>query len=187
VTSAKTGGAYPGLDVAKFLMALLVVEIHTNPFMVGEPGLATDVIRGIDCVAVPFFFIASGFLCFRKVDLDGFASAGSASASRVKDTALRQLRMYLAWTALYLPITIWADVAAGNGPIKSALLFVRGTLLIGENQYSWPLWYLLASVVAFALVYLMLRGGVPLMRVLAASTAALLVGLGSVVNVGVNP
>jgi peptidoglycan/LPS O-acetylase OafA/YrhL len=132
--------SYPGLDVVKFLMALLVVEIHTNPFFVGGPGLATDTVRGVDCLAVPFFFIASGFLCFRRVRLNEFSSPDSPSSVRVRKTLFRQLRMYLAWTVLYLPITVWADVAAGNSSLKSTLLFVRGTLLIGENQYSWPLW-----------------------------------------------
>ena len=169
---------YPGLDVVKFLMALLVIEIHTNPFFVGGPGLATDIVRGVDCLAVPFFFIASGFLCFRKVSLNEFCSPDSPSSIRVRETIFRQLRMYLAWTILYLPITAWADVVAGNSAQKSMLLFVRGTLLIGENQYSWPLWYLLASVVAFGLIYGLLRSGISPMRVLLFSVVMLFAGFG---------
>jgi peptidoglycan/LPS O-acetylase OafA/YrhL len=112
----QSASSYPGLDVVKFLMALLVVEIHTNPLSVGGPGLMTDIIRGVDCLAVPFFFIASGFLRFRKVRLNELCSWDSLSSIRVRGTIFRQLRMYLAWTVLYLPITVWADVAAGNSP-----------------------------------------------------------------------
>lgn len=138
----------------------------------------TDIIRGVDCLAVPFFFIVSGFLCFRKVRLNELCSWDSLSSIRVRGTIFRQLRMYLAWTVLYLPITVWADVAAGNSPLKSILLFVRGTFLIGENQFSWPLWYLLASVVAFTLIFCLLQSGISPVRVLFISVVMLFAGFG---------
>lgn len=53
---------YPNLDLMKFFLALLVVEIHTRPLKCFY--FAETVIEGIDVLAVPLFFLAYGFLCF---------------------------------------------------------------------------------------------------------------------------
>ena len=60
---------YPDLDVAKLLMVFLVVEIHTRPLEAF--AIPEKIIEGIDVIAVPFFFIASAFLCFRGLSEGG--------------------------------------------------------------------------------------------------------------------
>lgn len=165
---------YPDLDLAKLLMAFLVVEIHTRPLS-GIPA-AEFIVRGIDVLAVPFFFIASAFLCFRGLKGEHFATADSRGSVRVRKTTGRLLRLYLTWTVIFLPVTVFCDVLQGRGLLWSVASFIRGTLFVGHNLYSWPLWYLLASVIAFALVYLLLRGGVSSRRLLAISAAFLLAG-----------
>lgn len=148
---------YSDLDIAKLLMAFLVVEIHARPLM--EFPLAERIIEGIDVVAVPFFFMASAFLCFRGLDEVSFVEKTLSGAVRVRKTIGRLLKLYLIWTVLYLPVTVFGSVIHGDCLAYALAVFVRGTLLIGENYYSWPLWYLLASAVGFALVYICLRGG----------------------------
>lgn len=148
---------YPDLDVAKILMAFLVVEIHARPLM-GFP-LAERVVEGIDVVAVPFFFMASAFLCFRGLDEASFAEKTLPGAVRVRKTIGRLLKLYLIWTVLYLPVTVFGSVIHGDCLAYALAVFARGTLFIGENYYSWPLWYLLAGAVGFSLVYICLRGG----------------------------
>lgn len=148
---------YPDLDTAKLAMAFLVVEIHARPLM-GFP-LFEGIIEGIDVVAVPFFFIASAFLCFRGLDEYAFINASYLGAVRVRKTIEKLLRLYLTWTLLFLPLTVLGNILLGNSFSRALFMFLRGMLLVGENCYSWPLWYLLASVVGFALVYICLRGG----------------------------
>ena len=148
---------YPNLDLTKLLMAFFVVEIHTRPLQDLPP--AEFIVKGIDVLAVPFFFIASAFLCFRGLKGEHFATADSRGSVRVRKTTGRLLRLYLTWTVIFLPVTVFGDVLQGKGLLWSVAAFVRGALFIGQNFYSWPLWYLLASVIAFALVYLLLRGG----------------------------
>ena len=108
---------------------------------------------------MPFFFIASAFLCFRGLKGEQFATADARGSVRVRKTTGRLLRLYLTWTVIFLPVTVFCDVLQGRGLLWSVASFIRGTLFVGHNLYSWPLWYLLASVIAFALVYLLLRGG----------------------------
>lgn len=45
---------YPNLDLMKFFLALLVVEIHTRPLKCFY--FAETLIEGIDVLAVPLFF-----------------------------------------------------------------------------------------------------------------------------------
>lgn len=165
---------YPDLDVAKILMAFLVVEIHARPLM-GFP-LAERVVEGIDVVAVPFFFMASAFLCFRGLDEASFAEKTLPGAVRVRKTIGRLLKLYLIWTVLYLPVTVFGSVIHGDCLAYALAVFARGTLFIGENYYSWPLWYLLAGAVGFSLVYICLRGGVRSQYIVLLSFALLSVG-----------
>ena len=148
---------YPDIDIMKLLMAFLVVEIHARPLM--NFALAQKILDGIDVIAVPFFFLASGFLCFQGLGAGDFRDVSSAAFIRVRKTIFNLIRLYVTWTLLFLPLTIFGNMLKGNSPLRAILYFVRGTLFIGENYYSWPLWYLLASAVGFALVYYLLRGG----------------------------
>ena len=169
-----TKANYPDLDIMKLVMALFVVEIHTHPFN-DFPQIA-HVADGIVRLAVPFFFVASAFLCFRGLGELSFAEASLSGAERVRKTIGKLLRLYLTWTVIFLPVTVFGSLLNGGGLLHAVAAFVRGTLLIGQNYYSWPLWYLLASVVGFALVYIMLRGGVRLKWIILSSLAFLLIG-----------
>ena len=148
---------FPDLDVAKLLMALLVVEIHTRPLR--NFPFAETIIEGVDVVAVPFFFMASAFLCFRGLDESAFAERSSYGAIRARKTIAKLLRLYLTWTAIFLPVTIFGSFIYGDSLAHGVAVFMRGVLFVGENYYSWPLWYLLASVIGFGLAYVFLRGG----------------------------
>lgn len=166
--------SYPDLDIAKLLMACFVVEIHTRPleaFTIPE-----KFIEGIDVVAVPFFFIASAFLCFRGLSEKDFSDSASRASLRVRKTAVKLLELYLIWTILYLPITIFGDLLYGKDLMHSLLAFAHQTLLVGENFCSWPLWYLLAGFVAFALVHCCLCSGMTLKRIVGLSFIFLLAG-----------
>lgn len=167
---------FPNLDIMKLVMAFFVVEIHTRPLR--DFPAAETVIEGVDAAAVPFFFIVSAFLCFRGFDESSFLERSSAGAIRVRKTTGKLLRLYLTWTALFLPVTVFGSMLHGDSVPHAVAFFVRGTFFVGENYYSWPLWYLLASVIGFALVYICLRGGYSPKRILAISLLFLLAGFG---------
>lgn len=57
---------YNGLDVLKFIMALLVVMIHVKPNAHSETLQA--VFNPILSIAVPIFFTLSSVLIFRKIN-----------------------------------------------------------------------------------------------------------------------
>ena len=54
---------FPGIDLFKLIGAVIVVAIHSHPFEnIPLPMWADFVYKLICNTAVPFFFIASGFL-----------------------------------------------------------------------------------------------------------------------------
>ena len=59
---------YYALDVAKFISAFLVVCIHTGPLLDVDATGNFILVQILARLAVPFFFVASGFLFFRKLD-----------------------------------------------------------------------------------------------------------------------
>lgn len=134
------GKSYPDLDIAKLIMALLVVEIHTKPLFDLGSGLVDAVVSGIDCVAVPFFFIASGFLCFNSLSAADFGERASAGLARVRSTIKRQLSLYATWTVVLLPLALFGACLRDWGVLEAFAHLARGALLVGENDFTWPLW-----------------------------------------------
>lgn len=174
VMAGKLRVNYPHLDLIKLAMALFVVEIHTRPLR--DVAFAERIVEGVDVLAVPFFFIASAFLCFKGLSAADFATSDSRGSVRVRKTTGKLLRLYLTWTVLYLPVTVYGHFLKDESLLYGIASILRGTLLVGKNFCSGPLWYLLASVVAFALVYLCLRKGVTVRRLLIISAGFLLAG-----------
>lgn len=107
---------FPDLDITKFLMAIVVLAIHTHPFY-SFSGL-NQTINALFCLAVPFFFMASSYLCFLGMDISTLGDRYSVGAIRVRRTISRLLRLYLTWTVLFLPITVLGNILNQNSFIK---------------------------------------------------------------------
>lgn len=169
---------YPALDLLKLIMAVLVVAVHANPLYGIDVPFASRVLNVLESVSVPFFFVVSSFLCFRGLRPAQFQERISAGSCRVRSTISKFVWLYFAWFLVYIPIDCrgyWLD---GVSLIKAMVLEARGFFLLGEGRLSWPLWYLLASVVGFILVYTMLRKGMSSRNILGISFLFLLGGFG---------
>lgn len=140
---------YNSIDVIKVCMSILVVAIHTHPeYNFAE--IVKELIRGVYTIAVPFFFIASGFLLWHKI-----ANASiEKQEEKLKKWISKTIRLYMVWTAIYLPFTIYGFYHDGVPVLKSLVVFIRNVLLIGQNFLSWPLWYLLGMLVAGVVTFL---------------------------------
>lgn len=136
---------YNSLDLAKFIAAILIIIIHTGPF-----GEFNDIIgagvRGIvTVVAVPFFFITSGFLFFGKLNtLDK-----TAKKDYFKQYMKRLGVMYLLWSAVYFVFVLRNWIVEGF-VITDLLIYIRNFFLKGS--YS-TIWFLLALMVSVAIIY----------------------------------
>lgn len=94
-------------------------------------------------MAVPYFFLASGFLLGLSLE-ESFNTPGNIRV--LKRFLLKILRLYLVWTIIYFPLAIHGYYLGGvtiKKAIKSYMLYF---LFVGEHYNSWPLWYLLSSI-----------------------------------------
>ncbi len=57
---------FPSIDIMKLLYAVLVVTIHTSPLNSINKYFNYGLTQYIARLAVPFFFVTSGYFCFRK-------------------------------------------------------------------------------------------------------------------------
>lgn len=141
---------YNAIDIVKLLMALFVVAIHVHPEECLDNFDLKDIIRNLYSLAVPFFFTASGLFLWNKLK----NKSRDVCLMLLRRWLKRITRLYILWTIIYLPYTIYGLVLEDNSIGKSFLIFIRNVLLVGENYLSWPLWYLLAMIVAGCIIYL---------------------------------
>ncbi|WP_330608955.1 acyltransferase family protein [Coprococcus comes] len=138
------------MDLMKLIMAIVVIAIHTEPLVRCEKIAVLNLYKAISDVAVPFFFLASGFLVFDKV----IVLPKEEQERIILNYAKKILKLYLIWTVIYLPITIYDYVTNGESLIRNIFAFFKGLIFVGCHWNSWPLWYLLSVFYAFVLVRL---------------------------------
>ena len=89
---------YYMVDILKFICCFLVVTIHIDPFVNHSFALAPMInfyIQNYLCrIAVPFFFMASGFFLFRKLDITNI------DTRIVKDYCFKLIRLLGLWSVL---------------------------------------------------------------------------------------
>lgn len=157
----KSYKGYTGIDCFRLIAALLVVAIHTSPLAsCSETG---DFIftRIIARVAVPFFFMTSGFFLISRYTRDA-----KPLGAFVKKTAM----IYGAAVILYIPVNIY------NGYFKMDNLLPELIKDLVFDGTLYHLWYLPASMLGAAIAwYLVKRLDYP--KAAAAAAVLYLVGL----------
>lgn len=135
---------YGAIDIAKYVSALLVVAIHTYPFWEVSETFNTFFIAVVCRLAVPFFFVTSAFFFFGKVRRENMDAE-----NRLYIYLRRLLILYLVWTVLYIPYTVWNYVSAGVTWL-SPLAWLRDFFLNGSYYH---LWFLPALILGTCMVY----------------------------------
>ena len=110
-----------GLDLFKFIAAILVLILHANPFgsTTGAGIIAREVITP---VAVPFFFAASGFLYF--------LSTHNKELSKGRSKILKTLKLYLIWSGIYFPFVVVSWLINDGLNLKSVLNYIKLLVLM---------------------------------------------------------
>ena len=128
--SAKEG--YVGIDIARIVAAFLVVAIHTSPLSSFSETGDFVLTRVVARLAVPFFFMSSGFFLL---------SAKRRSTEAVRSFAKRTLAIYGAAILLYIPVNFYN----GYFTMENFLPKLIKDLVFDGTLYH--LWYLPASVI----------------------------------------
>lgn len=134
--------SYTGIDCFRLVASLLIIAIHTSPLgSFGETGnfILTRIIAR---VAVPFFFMTSGFFLISR-----YAYNDSKLWMFIKRTAL----IYGAAILIYIPINIY------NGYFRMDNLLPNIIKDIVFDGTLYHLWYLPASIIGVAIAWYLVR------------------------------
>lgn len=130
-------------------MAILIVMLHSFAAKDGHPLLDFEISQCFTRFAVPFFFITSGFLLFRKMPL----AQGKLDVERIIHYLCHIFRLYGAWLIIYIPIFIILIIHDNKGVIHALLRLFRD-LTVGGS--FWQLWYLKGLIAAVIIISLFL-------------------------------
>ena len=141
---------YKLIDLLKFVCAFLVIGIHTRPFQASSNLLDRLFYYDISNYAVPFFYACTGYFLIVK-------ESGKNLHDKLMLRCKKILRIYFMWSAIYLPLTISGWIIEGGLDPAYLILCLRNFVFVGENFYSWTLWYLNGLVFALLLIGILLK------------------------------
>lgn len=158
----RTVQKYNSIDIGKFIMAICVIAIHTQPLEGVHNEIILAIYSNFVSCAAPFFFLASGFLLARKFKspLDTYDNI-----IIVRNYLFHIAKLYIIWTIIYLPMAIYHFVDAGISFKESISLYRTGFIFLGEQYNSWMLWYLLSTVYALIFIMICLKKHASLIRI----------------------
>ena len=134
-------------------MAIFVVALHAHPFADISADWDYYTSGVLTRLAVPYFFVASGFFLFSKMPV------GEISSDKIRRYCIRLGKLLVAWTVIYLPIAVY-EVWHSADHIQKLLAIASKTVFRGALIYH--LWYLYASIVAVATIYFLCSKGLKL-------------------------
>ena len=146
IISNKNKENYELIDVMKFICAIMVVVIHSGVSNDTNSTVQWYILQIALRLAVPFFFIASGFL-FGKKYLKNKANLKQISKKQIK----RLLIPYIFWSIVNIPFIMHSLQFDGN----VCVYILRIIRLLIFNGYH--LWFVLALIVAIFIEYIFLK------------------------------
>ena len=163
---------YNSLDLCKLLMAFCVVAQHTLLF---TDSLICNIYYAIIRMAVPFFFLTSGFLLAQKMEPP---CTEQESQTMLRKFLAKICKMYFIWSFIYLPLAIYHYVMTDIGVFKSIIRYIRDFVFLGEHWNSWQLWYLLSMIYALFFIIVLSRIKCTRFFIVSVGFLSFLIGIG---------
>lgn len=124
------------VDLLRIVGAFLVITLHSDPLRPISMNASIVMTQGITRIAVPFFFVASGYFLAKTI-----------KKGRFKPWAARIFKLYIVWMLIYSPI--WIYHLLGENLL---VLGIAKMLAIGHYH----LWYLIALLLAALFLFLLI-------------------------------
>lgn len=131
----------PYVGIYKFILAILVVAIHVEPFTGDAQFYASNYLARI---AVPSFFVLSSYFLFDKLLNNNWDK--NIFIKNEKHLA----KYYGLWLVLHAPVVIYKISGTSNNALDFAWQLFQAVFLKGPYG---ALWFLPATIMALALVY----------------------------------
>lgn len=135
---------YNSIDIAKFVMAILVMTIHISTGLPAE--IHSFISNGLARIAVPFFFLASGFFFFRKKE--------NLEFKNLLKTLKRIFLLFLGWTIIYGMYFFFKEYIHLENSFRKELSFLFRHIFL--NPYG-HLWFLPALMIGIGMGWFFLK------------------------------
>ncbi len=143
------------VDIAKFILAFCVIAIHTcyNFF---KSDIANTIINSVIVrIAVPFFFVASGFFFFRGIVFEnGRIKKCPENRAKLFGFLKRTMLLYTIWAVLYFAVEAITYIDAGLPVTELCKTYALTFFLDGFQGHFW---YLIFMIYAVIVLYVLLR------------------------------
>ncbi len=149
---------YCGLDLAKFILSILVAMRHIIQIFFTEGSRGPLLIGSwLSNLAVPTFFIVSGFFLFQKIDVN------VNSTHKIFKYCKRILMMYFIWSVIYLPIDFYNWYHSQTGIYEGVTTYIHSFFFSSSIV---QLWYLPALAFAAWFVWFLYTRKMPIWSIL---------------------
>lgn len=138
---------YNCIDLLKFIMAITVIAIHIQPLANCENNIILAFYTSFIKLAVPFFFITTGFLLSRKL-----SRSKNDHSAIIRNAGFKIFKLYLIWSFIYIPLSFYYFLLMDFSVVDSIFLYLRNFIFYGEQYQAWPLWYLLSAFYALIII-----------------------------------
>lgn len=128
---------YPFIDIMRIIASLLVIGIHTYPFLQINASLDFFTTHILGRLAVPFFFVTTSFFLYQNEQ---------PSKQKFKKVLKHLSLLYFISILIYLPLQIY------NHTLPSSFFNTIKTVFIDGTFYH--LWYFPAAIIGLSLIYL---------------------------------
>lgn len=135
---------YAGIDYFRLPAAFMVAAIHVAPFSCYSEELDFLVTYCLGRVAVPFFFMTTGYFV-----LGPYVTSGFRKGQKVRRFLVKTGMMYISSVLLYLPVMLYA----GNYP-KDLKAVIKELVFDG---FFYHLWYFPAVILGLTVLIFMWR------------------------------
>lgn len=133
------------IDIAKFIASILVITLHTHPFIEHNSNLYFVVCVVLARLAVPLFFICSGYF----IGIYGILNNDKKFLHLLK----KYIKIFIIWSLIYLPITFHISNRSSISLYSKICIFLQQILFLAPAF----MWYLMAAIVGFIMLYFLLK------------------------------
>lgn len=145
---------YSNIDLLKFIFSFFIVMIHTSPFADVNETVHYVFENIITRVAVPFFFVSSGFFFAKSFEYSKQKKIAGTKTNfkRLRKTEWRIILLYAVWSVIYLFLAM--PVNYNGWSIKNIIDYCLSSV----SKFSYyHLWYIYALVFAYPILYFLMR------------------------------
>lgn len=132
-----------GIDIVKLVMSFAVIAIHAPEYLWADDRIWPELFEWFIRLAVPFFFITSGYLIELKLE----SKTTLEQKAYLHKRGCRIFKLWIYWSLIYLPLSVWGCWHDHNTVVQKIMMYFEDLFLCGHSLYAQPLWFLYSMAI----------------------------------------